>query len=49
MPDSTPTDVYASGVPEEKTASRLGARVALVAGPKIRDTTDILNTIRDQD
>ncbi len=40
---------YASGVPEEETARRVGARVALVGGPKIRNTTDILDAIRDRD
>jgi rfaE bifunctional protein nucleotidyltransferase chain/domain len=40
---------YADGVPEEETARRVGARVALVGGPKIQNTTDILQEIRDRD
>lgn len=38
---------YAGGVPEAETASRVGARIALVGGPKIRNTREILRTIRD--
>jgi len=37
---------YGDGVPEAETARRVGARVALVGGPKIRNTTDILQDIR---
>jgi rfaE bifunctional protein nucleotidyltransferase chain/domain len=40
---------YADGVPEQATADRVGARVALVGGPKIRNTTDILDDIRGKD
>jgi len=40
---------YAAGVPEEDTARRVGARVALVGGPKIRNTSDILDAIRDRE
>ena len=40
---------YSGGVPEEKTARRVGARVALVGGPKIQNTTDILQAIREDD
>ena len=40
---------YSGGVPEEETARRVGARIALVGGPKIRNTTDILKTIREND
>ena len=40
---------YSGGVPEEETARRVGARVALVGGPKIQNTTDILKAIREDD
>ena len=40
---------YSGGVPEEETARRGGARVALVGGPKIQNTTDILQAIREDD
>ncbi len=40
---------YAGGVPEQATADRVGARVALVGGPKIHNTTDILHGIRGDD
>ena len=40
---------YSGGVPEEETARRVGARVALVGGPKIQNTTDILQAIREDD
>ena len=40
---------YNSGVPEEETARRVGARIALVGGPKIHNTSDILQAIRDED
>ena len=39
---------YADGVPEAETAQRVGARIALVGGPKIHNTRDILRTIRDE-
>jgi rfaE bifunctional protein nucleotidyltransferase chain/domain len=40
---------YAAGVPEEATARRVGARVALVGGPKIQNTSNILEDIRGED
>jgi len=40
---------YGDGVPEQETARRVGARIALVGGPKIQNTTDILQAIRDED
>ena len=40
---------YTDGVPEQETARRVGARIALVGGPKIQNTTDILQAIRDED
>ena len=43
------TDYSGVGVPEEETARRVGARVALVGGPKIQNTTDILKAIREDD
>jgi rfaE bifunctional protein nucleotidyltransferase chain/domain len=38
---------YATGTPEQATARRLGVRLALVGGPKIRNTRDILASIRE--
>lgn len=43
------TDYGEGGVPEAATAARVGARVALVGGPKIRNTSDIVNDIRSED
>lgn len=40
---------YVGGVPEEQTARKVGARIALVGGPKIQNTSDILETIRNED
>ena len=40
---------YADGVPEEETVLRVGGRVALVGGPKIQNTSDILEDIRGND
>jgi rfaE bifunctional protein nucleotidyltransferase chain/domain len=40
---------YSSGVPEETTAHRVGARTVLVGGPKIHNTSDILHTIQEED
>lgn len=40
---------YAGGVPEAETARRVGARIALVGGPKSHNTTDILNDIRGEE
>lgn len=37
---------YAAGVPEEATARRVGARVALVGGPKIHNTTNLVEDLR---
>ena len=39
---------YADGVPEEETARRVGARIAIVGGPKSHNTTDILSDIRGE-
>jgi rfaE bifunctional protein nucleotidyltransferase chain/domain len=39
---------YAAGTPEQETARRLGVRLALVGGPKIRNTRDILASIRER-
>ena len=40
---------YVGGVPEAETARRVGARIALVGGPKSHNTTDILNDIRGEE
>jgi len=40
---------YAGGVPEQETARRVGARVALVGGPKIHNTSEILQDIRGRE
>ena len=40
---------YVGGVPEQATADKVGARVALVGGPKIQNTSDILDGIRSTD
>jgi rfaE bifunctional protein nucleotidyltransferase chain/domain len=40
---------YSDGVPEEETVRRIGGRVALVGGPKIRNTRDILDDIKGKD
>lgn len=40
---------YSDGVPEAETAARVGARVALVGGPKIRNTSDIVDGIRSDE
>jgi len=37
---------YAGGVPEAETARRVGTRIALVGGPKIHNTSDIVADIR---
>lgn len=40
---------YSDGVPEEETVRRIGGRVALVGGPKIQNTRDILADIKGTD
>ena len=40
---------YTDGVPEQETARRVGARIALVGGPKSHNTSDILDDIRGDD
>jgi len=40
---------YSDGVPEEETVRRVGGRVALVGGPKIQNTRDILADIKGKD
>jgi rfaE bifunctional protein nucleotidyltransferase chain/domain len=40
---------YRDGVPEAETVRRIGGRVALVGGPKIQNTRDILADIKGKD
>lgn len=41
-------DYGEGGVPEAETAARIGARVALVGGPKAHNTSDIVDDIRSE-